>query len=48
VFTEIGPEMLETCTFVHMEAFGGTDTLSRGAQFWPSTYWGTPFAELAA
>jgi quinol monooxygenase YgiN len=47
VFTEIGPEMLETCTFVHMDAFGDTGTLSGGAQFWPSTYSSTPFAELA-
>jgi hypothetical protein len=47
VFTEVGPAMLETCTFVHMDAFGDTGALSEGAQFWSSTYWGTPFAELA-
>ena len=47
VFTEFGPELLETCDFVHMDAFGDTGRLSEGAQFWPSTYWGTPFAELA-
>jgi quinol monooxygenase YgiN len=47
VFTEVGPEMLEACTFVHMDAFGDTGRLSDGTQLWPSTYWGTPFAELA-
>jgi quinol monooxygenase YgiN len=47
VFTEIGPEMLETCTFVSMDAFGDTGRLAEGPQFWPSTYWGTPFAQLA-
>jgi len=47
VFTDIEPEMLETCTFVHMDAFGDTGPLSEGTQFWPSTYRGVPFAELA-
>jgi len=47
VFTELGERLLETCTFVHMDAFGDTGTLSEGSQFWPSTYWGAPFARLA-
>jgi quinol monooxygenase YgiN len=47
VFTDVGPTLLETCTFVSMDAFGDTGKLGDGAQFWPSTYWGTPFAELA-
>jgi quinol monooxygenase YgiN len=47
VFTDVGPTLLETCTFVSMDAFGDTGALGDGAQFWPSTYWGTPFAELA-
>ncbi len=47
VFTEVGPEMLQTCEFISMDAFGDTGKLGEGAQFWPSTYWGTPFAELA-
>jgi quinol monooxygenase YgiN len=46
VFTEVGPEMLRTCTFVSMDAFGDTGGLGGGAQLWPSTYWGTPFAAL--
>ena len=47
VFTEVGPEMLETCTFVSMEAFGDTGRLSDGPQLWPTTYWGRPFGQLA-
>lgn len=47
VFTEVGPGLLHTCTFVSMDAFGDTGKLGDGAQFWPSTYWGVPFAELA-
>ena len=46
VFTDIGPRMLQTCTFVAMDAFGDTGGLGEGAQFWPSTYWGRPFAQL--
>ena len=46
VFTDVGPELLETCTFVSMDAFGDTGPLGEAAQFWPTTYWGTPFAEL--
>jgi len=47
VFTDVGVDLLETCTFVHMDAFGDTGRLSEGAQFWPTTFWGTPFTELA-
>ena len=46
VFTEFGVQLLETCAFVHMDAFGDTGTLAGPAQLWPSTYWGVPFAEL--
>jgi quinol monooxygenase YgiN len=46
VFTEVGPELLEVCTFVKMDAFGDVGTLSDGPAFWPTTYWGTPFAAL--
>ena len=48
VFTDVGPSLLETCTFVSMEAFGDTGVLAEGPQFWPSTYWGTPFTALTA
>ena len=46
VFTEIGPELLKTCTFVHMDAYGDTAKLAAGPQFWPSTYWGPAMAGL--
>jgi quinol monooxygenase YgiN len=46
VFTEIGPELLETCTIVHMDAYGDTAKLASGPQFWPSTFWGAPIAAL--
>jgi len=46
VFTEIGPALLATCTFVHMDAYGDTEKMRSGAQFWPSTYWATAFAGL--
>lgn len=46
VFTDVGPALLATCTFVSMDAFGDTGQLAAGAQFWPSTYWGLPFSSL--
>ena len=46
VFTEIGPQLLEICTFVHMDAYGDTDRLASGPQLWPSTYWGNAIAGL--
>jgi len=46
VFTEVGPRLLEACTFVHMDAFGDTARLAAGPQFWPSTYWGPAVAGL--
>ncbi len=46
VFTDVGPALLATCTFVSMDAFGDTGQLAAGTQFWPSTYWGLPFSSL--
>ncbi len=46
MFTEIGPALLETCTFVHMDAYGDTARMESGPQFWPSTYWGASIAGL--
>jgi len=48
VFTQIGPELLQTCTIVHMDAYGATEALAAGPQFWPSTYWGPAIAGLTA
>ena len=47
VFTEVGPRLLEACTFVHMDAFGDTARMAKGPQFWPSTYWGPAVAALS-
>ncbi len=47
VFTDVGPEMLRTCTFVSMDAFGDTGALAEGPQLWPTTFWGEPFGTLA-
>jgi quinol monooxygenase YgiN len=46
VFTEIGPRLLDACSFVHMDAFGDTARMAAGPQFWPSTYWGPAIAGL--
>ncbi len=46
VFSEAGPLLLETCTFVAMDAYGDAGRLATGTQFWPSTYWGAPFSSL--
>jgi quinol monooxygenase YgiN len=46
VFTQIGPELFQTCTIVHMDAYGATEELAAGPQFWPSTYWGPAIAGL--
>ena len=46
VFTEIGPQLLQTCRIVHMDAYGDTSKMESGPQFWPSTFWGTAIADL--
>ena len=46
VFTEVGPELLATCTFVKMDAYGDVGRLAEGPSFWPTTSWGAPFAAL--
>lgn len=46
VFTEVGPRLIETCTFTHMDAFGDVGRLAHSTPFWPTTFWGTPFASL--
>lgn len=46
VFTEFGPQLLAACTIVHMDAYGDTDRMASGPQFWSSTYWGTAIAGL--
>ncbi len=48
VFTEVGPELLTTCTFVRMDAFGDVGDLAERGTYWPTTFWGTPFSALNA
>lgn len=48
VFTdpELGPALLGTCTFVHVDAYGDLSEPA-GGFFWPTTVWGPPFAPLS-
>jgi quinol monooxygenase YgiN len=46
VFTEVGPELLTTCTFVRMDAFGDVGDLADRGTYWPTTFWGKPFSAL--
>jgi quinol monooxygenase YgiN len=46
VFTEIGPIFMESCSFDHMDAFGDVGRLADGPGFWPSKFWGRPYAGL--
>lgn len=46
VFTDVGPRLLRTCTFDHMDAFGDLGRLAAGDPFWPTTIWGSPIASL--
>ena len=48
VFTEVGPRLLATCTFEHMDAFGDVGRLASQATLWPTTLWGEPFASLSS
>jgi len=45
VFSELAGPLLETCTFVHMDAFGDVGELV-GLVPWPTTVWTRPFASL--
>ena len=46
VFTDVGVRMMEACTFVNLDAFGETERMAKGPDFWPSTYWGPRVAGL--
>jgi quinol monooxygenase YgiN len=47
VFTEVGPPLMEVCTFVHMDAFGDVGDMATQPTFWPTTFWGPAFASPA-
>jgi len=44
VFTEVGLPMMKCSRFVHVDAFGDFGDRTGQSTFWPTTYWGTPFA----
>jgi quinol monooxygenase YgiN len=46
VFTDIGLPLLECSTFVHVDAFGDFGEVAPDEAFWPTTFWGVPFASL--
>ncbi|MCH7789325.1 MAG: antibiotic biosynthesis monooxygenase [Acidobacteria bacterium] len=49
VFTEVGPRIISTCTFVRMDAFGNAPPERRaGPGIAPTTWWGDPFAAVSA
>ena len=46
VFTDVGPELLQTCTFLRVDAFGDFGDAADEPTFWPTTFWGPAFAAL--
>jgi quinol monooxygenase YgiN len=46
VFTEVGPPLMDVCTFVHVEAFGDVGDMATQLPFWPTTFWGPAFASV--
>lgn len=46
VFIEVGPELIATCRFDQMDAFGDVGRLAEGEPLWPTIYWGSPFSAL--
>ena len=47
VFSEVGPVLMEVCTFTHVDAFGDLGSPGTRAPLWPTTYWGIPFAAVS-
>jgi quinol monooxygenase YgiN len=48
VFTEVGPELVQTCRFTDVEAFGDTAALQGGLELGPTTWWGPAFEAVRA
>ena len=47
VFTEVGPELLQTCTFVTANAYGELPArMTEGPGLCPTKYWGKSMAAL--
>lgn len=46
VFSEAGPDLQKTCTFVHVDAYGDLGRMRDRRQFWPTTFWGPAVVAL--
>jgi quinol monooxygenase YgiN len=46
VFTDVGLPMMNVSRFVRVDAFGDFGEMRNQPTFWPTTFWGTPFASL--
>jgi quinol monooxygenase YgiN len=44
VFTDVGLPMMQCARFVHVDAFGDFGDRAGEPTFWPTTFWGEPFA----
>ncbi len=43
VFGDVGPDLIKTCEFRHVDAFGDFGDMVDQPTLWPTTYWGRPF-----
>ena len=46
VFTDVGPRLLESCEFIHVDAFGDVGEMADRPTFWPTTFWGPAVAAI--
>jgi quinol monooxygenase YgiN len=44
VFTDVGPQLMRCCKFIHVDALGD---LANQPSFWPTTFWGPSFAKVS-
>jgi len=47
VFSDVGPQLMEVCTFVNVDAFGELGAQTSRPPLWPTTFWGRPFAAVS-
>ncbi len=48
VFSEVGPELIKHCEFLHADVYGDAGDMAGKATFWPTTFWGSAFSSLSA
>ena len=46
VSTDVGVPLGECSRFIHVDAFGDLGDMTERPTFWPTTFWGAPFASL--